>query len=92
MKLIYKPFAIAVGLVAGILSRKAFERVWGAIADEDPRDPNDRDATWREVLVVAAIGGAIMSIVRAIVERAGATGFQRATGYWPGDEARGAGD
>ena len=36
MKLIYKPFAIVVGLLAGILSKKAFEKVWGAIADEDP--------------------------------------------------------
>ena len=36
MKLIYKPFAIVIGLIAGLLANKAFERVWGAFTDEDP--------------------------------------------------------
>ena len=86
MKIVYKPFAIIVGLLAGILSKKAFEQVWGAIADEDPADPDDRDATWTEVLVSAAIGGAIMKLVQALVRRGGAKGFERATGFWPGDD------
>ncbi len=86
MKLIYKPFAIIVGLVAGIISRKAFEQVWGAITDEDPRDPDDRDASWAEVIASAAVAGAIVKVVQALVRRAGAKGFERATGYWPGDD------
>ena len=46
MKFIYKPFAIIVGLIAGMLGKKVFEQVWGMVADDDPRDPDDRDATW----------------------------------------------
>jgi len=89
MRIIYKPFAIVIGLLAGMLSKKAFEKLWGAFADEDPADPDDRDATWSEVLVSAAIGGAILKVVQALVRRGGAAGFERATGYWPGDEPRG---
>jgi hypothetical protein len=89
MKFIYKPFAIVVGLLAGMLSRKAFEKVWGAISDEDPADPDDRDADWREVLISAAIGGAILSTVQALIRRGGAKGFERATGVWPGDDPKG---
>ncbi|HET6831030.1 MAG TPA: DUF4235 domain-containing protein [Solirubrobacterales bacterium] len=88
MKFIYKPFAIVVGLLAGILGKKAFEQVWGAIADEDPADPDDRDATWTEVLISAAVGGAILKVVQALIRRGGAVGFERATGFWPGDELR----
>lgn len=88
MKLIYKPFAIVVGLIAGIVSKKVFERVWEAIADEDPRDPDDRDASWAEVIASAAVAGAVVKVVQALVRRGGAKGFERATGYWPGDDAK----
>ncbi len=86
MKFVYKPFAIIVGLLAGILSKKAFEAVWGKIADDDPRDPDDRDASWAEVVASAAVGGAIIKVVQALIRRGGAKGFERATGYWPGDD------
>ena len=89
MKLIYKPFAIVVGLLAGILSKKVFERIWAAFTDEDPSDPDDRDATWTEVLISAAASGVIVKVVQALVRRGGAVGFERATGFWPGDEPKG---
>ena len=89
MKFVYKPFALIVGLLAGILSQKVFEKIWGAIADEDPSDPDDRDATWTEVLISAAVSGVILKVVQALVRRGGAVGFERATGFWPGDEPRG---
>ncbi len=86
MKFIYKPFAIVIGLIAGMLGRKAFEKVWGLISDEDPRDADDRDGDWGEILLSAAIGGAIVKVVQALIRRGGAKGFERATGVWPGDE------
>ncbi len=89
MRLVYKPFAIVVGILAGILSKKAFEKVWEAIADEDPSDPDDRDATWAEVLLSAAVSGMVIKVVQALIRRSGAIGFERATGFWPGDEPRG---
>ena len=32
------------------------------------------------------ISGAVIKVVQALVRRGGAKGFERATGYWPGDE------
>jgi hypothetical protein len=89
MKLIYKPFALVVGLLAGIVSKKAFDKIWSSFTDEDPSDPDDRDATWTEVLISAAVSGVIIKVVQALVRRGGAVGFERATGFWPGDEPRG---
>jgi hypothetical protein len=85
MKVAYKPFSIVVGILAGILSKKAFDRIWSAFTDEDPADPDDRDASWTQVVIGAAVSGAIIKIVQALVRRGGAKGFERATGYWPGD-------
>lgn len=89
MKVVYKPFAIVVGLIAGVLSKKVFDKIWGALAEDDPPDADDRDATWMQVIVGAAVSGAIIKVVQALVRRGGAKGFERATGFWPGDEARG---
>lgn len=88
-KVLYKPVSILVGMLAGFLASKAFEQVWGLISDEDPADPDDRDAGWGEVLASAAIGGAIFATVRALVRRSGAKGFERATGVWPGNTKKG---
>lgn len=84
-RLMYKPVGILAGMIAGLIASKLFERVWGLISEDDPPDPEDREAGWTEILASAAIGGAIFAAVRALVRRGGAKGFKRATGVWPGD-------
>jgi len=84
MTLIYKPIAVALGLLAGFVGRKLFEQVWGVIDDEEPPKPNTQRATWAKVLGAAALEGLIFRAVRAAVERAGASGFHSLTGSWPG--------
>jgi hypothetical protein len=86
MTLIYKPFAILLGLVAGFLSRKIFDQVWGLIDEEEPPKPNTRRTTWPKVLAAAAVEGVTFKVTRAAVERAGAKGFSSLTGAWPGEE------
>jgi len=39
----------------------------------------------REILLAAATRGAIVAVVKAVVNRAGARGFTKLTGAWPGD-------
>jgi hypothetical protein len=51
-------------------------------ADDAPR-ATDAERGWAEILAAAALQGAIFALVRAAVERAGATGVRRVTGYWP---------
>jgi hypothetical protein len=85
MTLIYKPFAIALGLLAGFISRKIFDQVWGLIDDEEPPKPNTQRASWPKVLAAAAVEGLTFRVTRAAVERAGASGFHSLTGTWPGE-------
>jgi len=85
MKLLYKPFGLIVSVVGGIIAGALFKRVWRAVADEEKApSAKDQDRTWREVFVAAAVQGAVFGGVKALVDRAGATGYAGLTGVWPG--------
>ena len=61
-----------------------FKQTWRAIAgDDDAPNATDQDRGWTEVLVAAALQGAIFAIVKAAVDRGGAEGVKRLTGEWP---------
>lgn len=83
--LTYRPVGLALGILGGLLASAAFKQAWKVLADEkDAPDPTDEDRGWREILVAAAVQGAIFSVVKAAVDRGGATATRRATGVWPG--------
>jgi Protein of unknown function (DUF4235) len=89
MGLLYKPFGVLVSVLGGIIARALFKRVWSALANEtEAPKAKDRDRGWREVVAAAAAQGAVFGAVKAIIDRAGAAGFARATGVWPGPKAR----
>jgi hypothetical protein len=85
MKLIYKPFGIIAGILAGFLSKKLFEWVWSKIDDEEPPKPTTEETVWPKVLAAAAVEGITFKVTRAAVDRAGAQGFSYLTGVWPGE-------
>jgi hypothetical protein len=85
MKLLYKPIGIVLGLIAGFISRKLFDRLWALIDREDPPKPTTRETTWPKVLAAAAVEGVTFKVTRAAVDRAGAQGFNYLTGVWPGE-------
>ncbi|MFE1318749.1 DUF4235 domain-containing protein [Kitasatospora phosalacinea] len=81
---LYKPVGLALGLVGGMLAGVVFRQAWKAIGHEDDApDATDEDRTWREVLLAAALQGAIFGLVRAAVGRGGAAATRRLTGTWP---------
>ena len=86
MKLLYKPFGIVIGLVGALPSKRVFTLVWGMIDREDPPKATTREASWPKVISAAAVQGATFTITRTVVDRAGARGYERLTGVWPGKE------
>ena len=86
MKLLYKPFGIVIGIIAGILARQVFNQVWGHIDDREPPKANIEEATYPKVLAAAAVQGLTFYVTRAAIQRAGAKGFAHLTGVWPGDK------
>lgn len=85
MKLLYKPFGLLAGLAGGLVARRLFSAVWGAIDDEEPPKPTTEQASWPRVLGAAVLQGATFSVTKAIVDRVGAKGFAHLFGIWPGE-------
>ena len=87
MKLLYKPVGILVSVAGGLLAGAAFRRVWGlAGTDGELPAPKDRSRGFAEVVIAAALHGALFGGIKAFANRAGAEGYARATGVWPGKE------
>lgn len=86
MKLIYKPFGIILGLLAGLVSKKLFDVVWSKFDEEEPPKATTLQTSWPKVLAAAAIQGVTFKVTRAAVDRAGAKSFEHLTGVWPGEK------
>ena len=84
-RLLYKPFGLFVGILGGLVAGRLFKRLWSVGAREDePPKATDAGKSWGEVITAAAVQGAVFGGVKAVVDRVGATGFERLTGAWPG--------
>jgi hypothetical protein len=86
VKLLYKPLGLLFGVLGGLAGGAIFKRIWKWTSGQDePPKATEEDYGWREVLIAAAVQGAIFGLVKAAVDRAGATAYRKATGTWPGD-------
>ncbi|MEU6532351.1 DUF4235 domain-containing protein [Streptomyces sp. NPDC046928] len=84
LPLAYKPLGFAFGWASGALAGLAFRKTWMAIRhEEDAPDALDRDRGWGEVLLAAAVQGALFAMARSLADRAGAKAVERSTGVWP---------
>ena len=93
IKLLYKPIGMLVSALGGILAGAIFKKAWKLAAGEDEApQATDAQRGWGEVLLAATVQGAIFAAVKAAVDRGAATGVQKVTGVWPGNESEPAGD
>ena len=83
----YKSITMGASVLGGLLAGTVFKKVWQLAAGEDEAPkPTDAERGWVEVLVAAALQGAVAAMVRAAVDRGTAAGTRRLTGTWPGDD------
>jgi hypothetical protein len=85
-KLAYRPVGLLAGILAGLVSGAVFKQVWKHISDaEDAPSALKSEYKMREVVIAAALQGAIFAATKAAIDRAGARTFTKLTGSWPGD-------
>lgn len=83
-KIAYRPVGLVLGAVSGMIAGAAFKQTWKLIEGEgDAPEALDEGRPWRQILLAAAVQGAIFSVVKAAVERSGAQVTRRFTGTWP---------
>jgi hypothetical protein len=89
----YKPVGFVLSWTGGTLAGLAFQKAWKVIRHEDDApDALDEDRGWGEILLAAAVQGAIFAVVRSAVDRTGAKAIARSTGVWPATDGEGGRD
>jgi uncharacterized protein DUF4235 len=86
VKLLFIPFSVIGGLIAGFFGKKLFEQLWGVIDDQEPPEPEHRDAPFGKIVVASALEGAVFRGTRAAVDHQMRRAFAALTGTWPGEE------
>ena len=85
-KILFVPFSITGGLLAGFVGKKIFDGIWGLIDEEEAPDGSDRDVPWAKLIAAAAVQGAIFRAVKTATDRGSRQAFMSVTGTWPGEE------
>jgi hypothetical protein len=87
MKLLFLPFSITAGLIAGLLSKKLFDGVWRLVDQEEAPEAEHKEIAIGKLVLALVIEGAIFRAVRGLVDHGARRSFYNLTGRWPGDEA-----
>jgi len=87
MRMLYRPLGLLFGVLGGVAASAVFGEVWKHVAGEDEApEATDPDRSWGDVLLAAALQGAVFGLVKAAVDRGGAKTWERLTGVWPDDD------
>lgn len=86
MSKLFTPVGLIVGLAAGQLAKKIFDKVWGLVQDEEAPRPKHREVPVGTLVLALLVEGAIARVVRGMVDHGTRHGWAQLTGEWPGEE------
>ena len=87
-KLLYRPVGLVSSMLGGLLAGTIFKQVWRRASPDKQSEPPKAlttDYPFKEIVLAAAVEGAIYSVVKTVIDRQGARLFEKWTGEWPGE-------
>ena len=84
-KLTYRPIGLMAGVLAGSSPGRSSSRSGKLSRSRDAPSALQSEYRMREVVIAAALQGAIFAATKAAIDRAGAHTWTKLTGSWPGD-------
>ena len=88
-RILFIPFSVLGGVLAGIVGKKTFAGLWSVVGDEEVPDPKHRDVAWQKLALALLLEGAILRAVRGLFDHGARLAFSTLTGIWPGEDRPG---
>jgi hypothetical protein len=85
-KLLFIPFSVLGGILAGIIAKKIFDVLRSALDEAEPPNPKYRDIAMEKLIPALLLEDAIFRIIRGLVDHGMRHAYSRLTGSWPGEE------
>jgi hypothetical protein len=77
-KLSFRALSLALSVASGLLAGAVFKQVWKLLAgEEEAPEATDPERTWKEILLAAALQGAVFAAVKAAIDRGAAQGARK---------------
>jgi hypothetical protein len=86
IKLLFRPFSILAGVLAGLTSKKTFDFLWRRIDRRPPPRPDEREASTAKLAAALLLEGAVFRVVKGLIDHGARRSFLRLTGRWPGEK------
>lgn len=90
--MIFRPVSVVAGLLAGLLGKKLFQRLWRLLDKEEPPKPEQRPVAIGMLALALVMEGALFRLVKGLADHGSRRAFSQLTGSWPGERADGAQD
>lgn len=84
MRLLFKPFALIVGLIASRVAQAIFDRIWRRAEGQEVPDPDVREDPGGQAIAARIVRSAIFAGTTAAASRYGMHVFEHLFGRWPG--------
>lgn len=85
-KILFIPFSVIGGIIAGLVGKKTFERLWSVFDDQEAPNPKHREIAWHKLIPALLLQGAISRAVRGLFDHGSRRAFSKLTGSWPGEK------
>lgn len=89
MTVLFRPMGMVLGLLAGMMARKVFEKSWSAASDQEAPSPEQENLEMSKLIPALLLEGAIFMLIRGLVDHGARVAFRKYTGAWPGEEGNG---
>ena len=86
MSKLFTPIGLILGLAAGQVAKRIFDKLWGIVQDEEAPRPKHREVPLVALVLALLVEGAIARVVRGMVDHGSRHGWAQLTGDWPGEE------
>jgi Protein of unknown function (DUF4235) len=86
-KLLFLPFRLATGLLAGLIGKQVIGKIWARVDEHGLPKPENRQVSLGRLALALALEGAMLRVIRGLLDHESRHGFAVLTGTWPGVDA-----